>query len=52
MIYGSRGGTSFETIVYSGTPGTGVKWTIASGSLEVDSGVPFFTGEKIIILVQ
>ena len=52
MIYGSRGGTSFETIVYSGTPGTGVKWTIASGILEVDRGVPFFTGEKIIILVQ
>jgi hypothetical protein len=29
-----------------------VKWTIASGTLEVDAGVPFFTGEKIIILVQ
>ena len=52
MIYGSRGGTSFETIAYSGLPGTGVVWTIASGTLTVDSGVPFFTGEKIIILVQ
>jgi Na+-translocating ferredoxin:NAD+ oxidoreductase RnfG subunit len=52
MLYGSRGGTSFETIVYTGTPGTGAKWTISSGTLEVDAGVPFFTGEKIIILVQ
>ena len=52
MLYGSRGGTSFETIVYSGVPGTGAKWTISSGTLEVDAGVPFFTGEKIIILVQ
>jgi len=52
MLYGSRGGTSFETIVYTGTPSTGAKWTISSGTLEVDAGVPFFTGEKIIILVQ
>jgi hypothetical protein len=52
MLYGSRGGTSFETIVYTGVPGTGAKWTIGSGTLEVDAGVPFFTGEKIIILVQ
>jgi predicted secreted protein len=52
MLYGSRGGTAFETIVYSGSPGTGCTWTISTGTLAVDSGVPFFTGEKIIILVQ
>jgi predicted secreted protein len=52
MIYGSRGGTSFETIAYSGLPGTGVVWTVGSGTLTVDSNVPFFAGEKIIILVQ
>lgn len=52
MLYGSRGGTSFETIVYSGSPGTGAKWTISTGTLEVDSGVPLFAGEKVIILVQ
>ena len=43
---------SFETIAYSGLPGTGVVWTVGSGTLTVDSGVPFFAGEKIIILVQ
>lgn len=52
MLYGSRGGTSFETIVYTGLPGTGALWTIASGTLTVDSNVPLVTGEKIIILVQ
>ena len=53
MIYGSRGGVSFESIAYTGSPsGNGAVWTIATGLLTVDSGVPFAAGEKVIILVQ
>jgi hypothetical protein len=47
-------GLSFESIVYTGSAGTGAKVDRHPylGTLAVDSGVPFFTGEKIIILVQ
>jgi hypothetical protein len=53
MIYGSRGGTSFETIKYNtGSPDTGALWIVSSGTLTVDSNVPFVQNEKILILVQ
>jgi hypothetical protein len=54
MIYGSRGGTPFAPLIYSGTPQSpnGCKWTVSTGTLTVPNDVPFVVGENVIILVQ
>ena len=54
MIYGSRGGTTFAPLVYSGAPPSpnGCTWSVAAGTLSVPSDIPFVAGENVIILVE
>jgi predicted secreted protein len=54
MIYGSRGGTSFAPLVYTGSAPSpnGCKWESVTGTLSVPSDVPFVNGENVIILVE
>jgi predicted secreted protein len=54
LIYGSRGGTTFAPIGYSGSPTSpnGCTWNSLTGVMTVPNDNPFVDGEIVIILVE